>query len=57
MGEAEAFLVGEAEALGVGLGVGVITVTLGSEQPKGTVGRVTCGVGDKETPGDGVGVA
>jgi hypothetical protein len=55
LGEPEAF--GEALVLGVGLGVGVITVTLGSEHPNGTGGRVTWGAGETDTPGDGVGVA
>lgn len=48
---------GEALVLGVGEGVGVITTTLGSEHPKGTVGRVTWGVGETETPALGLGFA
>ncbi len=52
-----AFTDGLALTLGVGRGVGVTTTTLGSAQPKGTVGSVTWGVGEVDTPADGLGVA
>jgi len=59
LGDSEGVALADGLALlfGVGLGVGVTTTTLGSAHPKGTVGSVTCGDGDTDTPGDGLGVA